>query len=400
MGKIAAVQPLPKESESRTEAPIKGAPVLWFDTGKLRRRDPSDDLFARVSHSSYTGIVVAPEDVQTFLPVIPERMSVILRADAGADLSFLSAIPPDKRIVVGLTDPERLLALKRDGYKTCFFCQVDDQDSLTRSIEEGGKFDHVSICFRDSTNIPLELVVATLQNSDAIVIKEIKANDVDDAVVALGVMEAGADGVIFSPTSHDAFDKFQLQIERLKNPPVPMSVGTVVESRPVGMGFRACIDTATMFEKDEGILVGSTSQGGLLCCPEVFPMPYMDLRPFRVNAGAVHSYVYGAQNRTAYISELKAGSSVMVVSTKGVAQTVPVGRAKIEKRPLRMICVQFPDDKKVNVLLQDDWHLRIFSDAGTPRNIDGLKLGDKLLGHVTNMGRHVGIKIDEAIIER
>jgi 3-dehydroquinate synthase II/3-amino-4-hydroxybenzoic acid synthase len=165
------------------------------------------------------------------------------------------------------------------------------------------------------------------------------------------------------------------------------------------MGFRACIDTATLFSKDEGMLVGSTSQGGILCCPEVFYLPYMDLRPFRVNAGAIHSYVYGTGNRTAYMSELAVGSTAMIVSTRGAVRTAPVGRMKVEQRPLRLIKVKFPGERFVNVLLQDDWHVRVFSDEGLPLNISDIEAGCKVLGHVTEMGRHVGIKIDEAIFE-
>ena len=63
--------------------------------------------------------------------------------------------------------------------------------------------------------------------------------------------------------------------------------GQIVSTRPIGMGYRSCIDLVTLFAPTEGMLVGSTSQGGILCCPEVFHLPYMDLRPFRVNAGTV-----------------------------------------------------------------------------------------------------------------
>jgi len=166
------------------------------------------------------------------------------------------------------------------------------------------------------------------------------------------------------------------------------------------MGYRACIDTGTLFDDDEGMLVGSTSQGGILCCPEVYFLPYMELRPFRVNAGAVHSYVYNTNDRTDYMSELKAGSNVMLVNSKGRVRTAPVGRVKIEKRPLRIIEVEFPNGEEVNVIMQDDWHVRIFSDKAKPLNISELKAGDKVLGYVTEVGRHVGIKIDENIIEK
>ena len=257
------------------------------------------------------------------------------------------------------------------------------------------------ILFRDPTNIPLELVIASLQSTGTILMKEIKdPANVDDAIVSYGVMEYGAEGVIFSPRDHQVMTRFLEQMSEAEHANLSIQVGTVVESRPVGMGYRACIDTSTLFEPDEGMLVGSTSQGGLLCCPEVFFLPYMELRPFRVNAGAVHSYVFNTDNRTDYMSELKAGSPVMLVNSKGRVRRASVGRMKIEQRPLRLIEVEFAGKERVNILMQDDWHVRVFSDAAKPLNISELKPGDKVLGYVTEPGRHVGIKINETIIEK
>ena len=156
----------------------------------------------------------------------------------------------------------------------------------------------------------------------------------------------------------------------------------------------------TLISPTEGLLVGSTSQGGILCCPEVFFLPYMELRPFRVNAGAVHSYVYNSGNRTDYMTELRAGSPVTLVDLHGRTRKATVGRVKTEVRPLRLIEVEFPGNKTVNVIMQDDWHVRVFSEQGGPLNITELKPGDKVLGLVSEMGRHVGISVDEQIVER
>ncbi len=146
--------------------------------------------------------------------------------------------------------------------------------------------------------------------------------------------------------------------------------------------------------------MGSTSHGAILCCPEVFFLPYMELRPFRVNAGAVHSYVYTFGDRTDYMTELGAGSPVMVVDRTGVTRRASVGRMKTEVRPLRLIEAEFRGGERVNVILQDDWHVRIFSDDARPLNITELRAGDKVLGHLASPGRHVGIKVDEHIIEK
>lgn len=46
-----------------------------------------------------------------------------------------------------------------------------------------------------------------------------------------------------------------------------------------------------MLRPGEGLLVGSYAAGLLLVHSEVEDTGYINARPFRVNAGAVHSYV-------------------------------------------------------------------------------------------------------------
>ena len=101
---------------------------------------------------------------------------------------------------------------------------------------------------------------------------------------------------------------------------------TVTEVVHLGMGVRGCIDTTDIMKQDEGMLVGSTSSGGIFVCSETHYLPYMNLRPFRVNAGAVHSYTWMPDDRVEYISDLKAGSKVICVNTKGETREVIVGQ--------------------------------------------------------------------------
>jgi 3-dehydroquinate synthase II/3-amino-4-hydroxybenzoic acid synthase len=256
------------------------------------------------------------------------------------------------------------------------------------------------VSFKDPTNIPLELGIATLQPTRTLLFKEITdPTNVDDAVVTLGVMEVGADGLVYSPRDHQTLDEFLGRLAAKRAAKIKIEPATVLRAEPVGMGYRSCIDVATLFSTREGMIVGSTSQGGILCCPEVFYLPYMELRPFRVNAGAVHSYVYNAGNKTDYMTELRAGSPIMIADLDGNVRRATVGRMKTEVRPLRLIEAEFDSGERVNVLLQDDWHVRIYSAEGKPLNITELQPGDRILGHVAKPGRHVGIKVEEHIIE-
>lgn len=398
-----------KAGESKRTA--NDSQLVWFDSAQLASKRPDDGIFVRVINSLYTGIVLYMDNLAELLPAVPVRMHVVLRLRNTAELKALREGPAfdafkkgaaARNRSVALDDAEALAELGQEGLLTCFTRYVDDRDSLLGAIDQGLRFDYLWILFRDPTNIPLELVIASLQSTSTVLMKEIKApTDVDDAIVSYGVMEYGAEGVIFSPRDHAVMSEFLARLSQAQSyANLNIQVGTVIDSRPVGMGYRACIDAATLFEPDEGMLVGSTSQGGVLCCPEVYFLPYMELRPFRVNAGAVHSYVFNTDNRTDYMSELKAGAPIMIVNAKGRVRRAAVGRMKIEQRPLRLIEVEFPGKERVNVLMQDDWHVRIFSDAAKPLNISELKPGDKVLGYVTEPGRHVGIKINESIIEK
>jgi 3-dehydroquinate synthase II/3-amino-4-hydroxybenzoic acid synthase len=174
---------------------------------------------------------------------------------------------------------------------------------------------------------------------------------------------------------------------------------TVQSSRAIGMGQRACVDLVTLFEPTEGILVGSTSQGGILCCAEVFHLPYMERRPFRVNAGGIHSYVFGADDRTRYLSELRGGSACLIAGVTGDTRSAPVGRIKIETRPLRLISCEFESGEEISIVMQNDWHVRVFGADAEVRNITELRRGDKVLAHRSCPGRHVGIQISEFIRE-
>jgi 3-amino-4-hydroxybenzoic acid synthase len=375
--------------------------VVWFDTAGLATPNDGQGMLERVVNLDYTGAVLYPDNVAALAPVLPARMLKVYSIQQLEDLERVRSMPQaGQEFIVASTNASLLEKVAGMGFKTCYRAYVDDGSSLHQSIQEGIQHAYLMVRFRDPTNIPLELVIASLQATRTVLIKEINSpQDVDDAIVTLGVMEVGAEGVMFSPRSHEVLSQFVSRLANLNRAQVKIESSTIIRSVPIGMGYRSCIDTSTLFSPEEGMLVGSTSQGGILCCPEVFFLPYMELRPFRVNAGAVHSYVYNFGNRTDYMSELRAGSPVMLVDRAGNARRAAVGRMKTEVRPLRLIEAEFASGERINTIMQDDWHVRIFSDDAKPLNITELRPGDKVLGHVAKPGRHVGIKVDEHIIE-
>ncbi|MGI5119480.1 3-dehydroquinate synthase II family protein [Marinactinospora thermotolerans] len=275
--------------------------------------------------------------------------------------------------------------------------EIVDAASLDDACQ-AARTEQVSLLdFRDPTKIPLEIVLAAAHDSGGGIITV--AEDVQEAEIIFGVLEHGSDGVMMAPRAVGDVTLLR-ETASAQVPDVELVELEITEVKHVGMGERACVDTCTYFGKDEGILVGSTSKGMILCVSETHPLPYMPTRPFRVNAGAIHSYTLSRDGRTNYLSELRAGASVMAVNTSGRTRMVTVGRVKIETRPLLSVHAVAPGGQEVNLILQDDWHVRVLGPGDRVLNSTELKPGDKVLGHLPTEDRHVGYPIREYCLEQ
>ncbi|CAM8987627.1 unnamed protein product [Rhodiola kirilowii] len=156
----------------------------------------------------------------------------------------------------------------------------------------------------------------------------------------------------------------------------------------------------------EGLLVGSYARGLFLVHSECLESNYIASRPFRVNAGPVHSYVAVPGGRTMYLSELKAGKEVIVVDQMGRQRTAIVGRVKIETRPLILVEAKIDSDGTLySILLQNAETVALISPCqGNGQNkvaipVTSLKVGDLVNIRLQGGARHTGIEIQEFIME-
>ncbi|MEH0431177.1 3-dehydroquinate synthase II family protein [Streptomyces stelliscabiei] len=272
------------------------------------------------------------------------------------------------------------------------FVDVRDDRTLQLSCVGAMALPYTVIHFADPTKIPLEIVLAAAESAEGKLVTVV--GDLEEAAIVFDVLERGSDGILFTPRSAD--DVFALaRLLEATTPQLELSTLTVESIRHVGLGDRVCVDTCSHFEEDEGILVGSYSSGFVLCCSETHPLPYMPTRPFRVNAGALHSYTLGPDNRTNYLSEVGSGSTLLAVGADGRTRRVVVGRAKLESRPLLEIRTHAEDGRLVSLTVQDDWHVRVLGPGGTVLNVTELRTGDELLGYLAADKRHVGLPIGE-----
>jgi 3-dehydroquinate synthase II len=244
----------------------------------------------------------------------------------------------------------------------------------------------------DWTVIPLENLIA----KGADVIAQVK--NLDEAQTAFGILEKGVGHVLFHADDVVELKKV-LSWLRSEGDKISLQTAEIVEVRPVGMGDRVCVDTCTSMGMGQGMLVGNSSSALFLIHSESISNPYVSPRPFRVNAGPVHSYTRIPGGKTRYLSELSAGDPVLIVDFKGNTSTGIVGRLKIEKRPLMLIKAVF-DGQEIASIVQNAETIRLTDPEGKAVSVVSLVPGDKVLVAMEEGGRHFGIKIEESITEK
>ena len=244
--------------------------------------------------------------------------------------------------------------------------------------------------------IPLENLIAELHDLKTKIYTVI--NNPSEIKMMFTILELGVDGVILRTNNIDDVDVLNSELQEFSR--IKLQIAEIIEIKEVGIGERACVDTASMLNQGEGLLVGNQANFMFLMHNESAGSGFTSPRPFRVNAGAVQCYTLLPNNRTKYLSELESGTDVMIVSHEGVVRTSIVGRLKIESRPLFLVRAK-SDDKIGGVLIQNAETIAFVKDNGKPISTTSLKVGDKILVKTeSNKGRHFGMEVEEYILEK
>jgi 3-amino-4-hydroxybenzoic acid synthase len=352
----------------------------WIDVRSVPQEQREAVVDAAI-HAKARGVL---SDDAALLQKLPPTITGVLTGEGSAG------------IIVTPVDTEEALANLSHATpadsEVCAWVRVRDDRTLKLACAAAVALPHTIVEFADPTKIPLEIVLAAADRSPGDLITV--CADLEEASIVVDVLERGSEGILLAPKGPgEVFELIRLL--EATTPELTLSTLTVDRIEHHGLGDRVCVDTCSHFGEDEGILVGSYSTGFILCCSETHPLPYMPTRPFRVNAGALHSYVLGPDNRTNYLSELGSGSTVLAVNSDGKTRRVVVGRAKLESRPLLTITAHSNDGVVVSLTVQDDWHVRVLGPGAKVRNVTELQLGDELLGYLATDQRHVGIPIGE-----
>ncbi len=246
---------------------------------------------------------------------------------------------------------------------------------------------------REGEVIPLENLVAWRRRILAV------ARTPQEARLYRGVLERGVHGLVLAAESPDGMRRLAAAC-REEAEALPLVPARVEEVTPLGIGDRVCVDTCSLIEGSRGMLVGNGGAGLFLVCAENVPNPYVLPRPFRVNAGAVHSYVRLPEGRTGYLSELASGSEVLLVGDRGDAERAWVGRVKIERRPLLLVRARTAGGGEHSVILQNAETIRMVRSGGETVSVARIDRGDELLLLEDRPGRHFGVAVEETIREK
>jgi len=300
---------------------------------------------------------------------------------------------------------EEGIRAKAQGRRVALMANVESNEDIAMVIAAANaSIDYVVIHCPKWEVIPLENLIADTRGRTRLLAA---LGSVSRADLVLAALEIGVDGLFLGKLTpeaareaHEAIRSAKTRIEEKKEAERLVLTELELSSlTALGLGARVCIDTCDLMKPGEGLLVGCQSSCLFLVEAEVSENPFVEPRPFRVNAGPVSHYVLMPGGKTKYLSEIKAGDQALVVDRKGVSRPTNVCRAKVEWRPLLLVEARW-QGRPVNAIVQNAETIRFVTPEGS-KSVAELKPGDRVLARLEEGGRHFGALVkEESVIER
>ncbi|PSP53611.1 3-dehydroquinate synthase II [Halobacteriales archaeon QH_7_68_42] len=292
-----------------------------------------------------------------------------------------------------------LSVLRREDKADAGYVRIRDERYEEFAEAVAAEAEYTVVVGEDWQIIPLENLIARIGEETTLVAG---VQSAAEAETAYETLEIGADAVLLDTDDPDEIRETVAVRDEQDREQLSLCHATVTEIEQTGSADRVCIDTGSLMDHDEGMLVGSMSRGLFFVHAETAESPYVASRPFRVNAGAVHAYVRTPDGGTKYLSELAAGDEVQVVDTEGRTREAIVGRAKIEKRPMFRVTAEVETEDgtdRIGTLLQNAETIKVATSEGR-KAVTELAEGDEMLVYYEDTARHFGEAVDESIIEK
>ncbi len=294
---------------------------------------------------------------------------------------------------------ERILSAQSDVHRI----RIQDAASQQLAADTHGI---VVVDCDDWTIIPLENLIAARRDRPGTLFAV--ARSPEEAIRFRHTLDVGVHGIVLAtdnPETVQAVHQVLLDAGPRADDALAgeengaWTTATITAIEDAGNGERVCIDCIERFQPGEGILIGSTATSFALVHAETLDSEYVNSRPFRVNAGAIHSYLLGPGGRTQYLSEVQAGHQILAVQSDGSSRTLTVGRAKIEHRPHTLI--RWTGEQGAgSAALQTAETVRLVNQEGTPVAVTELQVGDTIAVQQHAMARHFGMPVKERLVER
>jgi 3-dehydroquinate synthase II len=303
-------------------------------------------------------------------------------------------LPPD---FSGSAD---LSTLRRDDDRAQgAYVRIFDEEYEAFAEEAATEAEYTIVVGEDWTIIPLENLIARIGDETDLIAGVTTA---EEAGTAFETLEIGSDGVLLDSGDPDEIRRTCEIRDAAEREHLDLQYADVTTVERTGMADRVCVDTGSLMEGNEGMLVGSMSRGLFFVHAETAESPYVASRPFRVNAGAVHAYVRSPGGGTQYLAELGSGDEVQIVDTDGNTRETVVGRVKIEKRPMFRVQAEIETEEgvdRIETLLQNAETIKVHTREGRTAVTD-LEAGDEILVYYEDVARHFGEAVEESIIEK
>jgi len=289
-----------------------------------------------------------------------------------------------------------LSTLRRDDDRAQgSYVRIFDEDYEAFAETAAQDAEYTIVVAEDWTIIPLENLIARIGEETTLIAGVTTA---EEAQTAYETLELGADAVLLDSSDPDEIRETVAVRDEAERETLDLQWGEVLTVDRAGSADRVCVDTGSLMDHDEGMLIGSMSRGLVFVHAETAESPYVASRPFRVNAGAVHAYIRTPDGGTKYLSELKSGDEVQIVDLDGNTREAVVGRVKIEQRPMFRVELDIDGDR-VETLIQNAETVKVATSDGR-KAVTDLEEGDDIKLHYGAEARHFGEAVEESIIEK
>ena len=296
-------------------------------------------------------------------------------------------------------------ALYIEGKQVGRRVDVSTAEGQSKARSMAGSVEWILLDLGEWKMIPIENIIAACDSGPTKVAARISSQE--QVLGAAFALQIGVDALLVTegvlPTALIAKsqrgERSSLQSEEVESKEFQLTSLRITEVKEGGVGDRVCVDLTSMLDIGEGMLVGSSANSMVLVHGETVKSEFVPTRPFRVNAGAAHTYILMSDGSTKYLSELEMGDQVMITSSDGKSRTATVGRVKIERRPFILFRWKDENHNEAGALLQQAETVRLVSASGLI-SITDLSPDMEIIGWSGGAGRHVGIEITAEVTEK